>query len=164
MQIHRIPLSIDRVAPTAPVARIAVVVAMTNDFVTGRMLDGALGELQAAGEATVTVVEVAGAFELIEAAATAFGRGAVGVVALGAIIRGETPHFDYIATAVANGLARLAAEGKPVAFGVLTTDTVGQATDRAGGALGNKGAEAATALLQSLNASRRMENAPPHRA
>lgn len=132
--------------------RIAIVVSETNDFITDRLLDGALNEFPDA-----VVVEVAGAFELIAATRKAFDAGFEGVVALGVIIRGETPHFEYIANAVTHGLSLIAAEGRAVSFGVLTVDTVAQASDRAGGSLGNKGVEAARALASLLAAFRNLQ-------
>ncbi len=155
MNTRRLSLSTELSRPP----RVAVIVSRTNEFVTERLLEGAISELRSAGCADVTVVDVAGSFELVAAAAAAFDLGAEGVVTLGAVIRGETPHFEYICTAVANGLAALCSEGRPVTFGVLTTDDTAQAAARAGGALGNKGAEAARALLQILSATERMQRA-----
>jgi len=142
--------------------RVAVVVSKTNEFVTAKLLEGALSELHDIGE--VTVIEVAGAFEITAASAIAFERGFDGVVALGAVIRGDTPHFDYICQAVTIGLTELSAKGKIIAFGILTANNVGQAIERAGGAMGNKGAEAAKALLQLISAKQRLEMRMKHDA
>lgn len=132
--------------------RVAVVVARFNDFVTSRLLRSAWDELAACGVATddVDEIRVPGAFEIPLAArlAAASGRYAA-VVCLGAVIRGETPHFDYVAGECARGVARVALDtGVPVSFGVLTTDTAEQAMARAGGAAGDKGRDAARVALE----------------
>jgi len=136
--------------------RIAIVLSKTNDFVTEKLLEGALTVL---GEADVTIIEVPGAFEIVPAAAAACDFDFHGVLALGAVIRGDTPHFEYLSTAVANGLTSLAAQSNAITFGILTVDTVAQAVERAGGAMGNKGEEAARALLQLLSAVERLSYA-----
>jgi len=132
--------------------RIAVVVSKFNDFVTDRLQSGALAALEAGGVASadVTLVRVPGAFEIPLAAQHAAESGRFdAVVCLGCVIRGETPHFDYIATAVSQGLAFAAtATGVPVAFGVLTTNSAEEALARAGDGAGNKGHEAAVAALE----------------
>lgn len=135
---------------------IVIVVSRTNEFVTERLLEGALAELRSHGIERITVLDVAGAFELVPAAAGAFACGAEGVVALGAVIRGQTPHFEFVAGAATDGLTALASAGHPVTFGVLTAENVAQAMERAGGALGNKGGEAVLALLQLLSGLRRL--------
>ena len=132
----------------------AVVVSRYNGSITGRLLEGALEAYRAAGgdPAAVTVVDAPGAYELVALshAAAQTGRFA-GVVALGCIIRGDTEHDRYIAYAVANGLAQVTVTtGVPVAFGVLTVNTVRQARERAGGVHGNKGAEAMGAVLSTV--------------
>ena len=127
--------------------RFAIVVSKFNDFVTDRLQAGALAALAAAGVATddVTVVRVPGAFEIPLAAQHAAESGRFdAVVCLGCLIRGATPHFEYIASAVAHGLTTAAAAtGVPMAFGVLTTNSVEEALERAGDGTGNKGWEAA---------------------
>lgn len=132
--------------------RFAVVVSKYNDFVTDRLQSGALAALSSAGAASddVTVVRVPGAFEIPLAAQRAAGSGRFdAVVCLGCVIRGETPHFDYICSAVAQGLtAAAAATGVPMAFGVLTTNSVEEALARAGEGPGNKGREAAAAAIE----------------
>jgi 6,7-dimethyl-8-ribityllumazine synthase len=132
--------------------RIAVVVSKFNDFVTDRLQAGALAALAAAGVAAadITLVRVPGAFEIPLAAQHAARSGRFdAVVCLGCLIRGETPHFEYIARAVSQGLAFAAtATGVPVAFGVLTTNSVEEALARAGDGPGNKGHEAAMAALE----------------
>jgi 6,7-dimethyl-8-ribityllumazine synthase len=132
--------------------RFALVVSKYNDFVTDRLQAGALAALSAAGvtPADVTVVRVPGAFEIPLAAQHAAESGRFdAVVCLGCLIRGETPHFEFIASAVAHGLTTAAAAtGIPMAFGVLTTNSVEEALARAGDGPGNKGREAAAAAIE----------------
>jgi 6,7-dimethyl-8-ribityllumazine synthase len=132
--------------------RFAVVVSKYNDFVTDRLQAGAMAALADAGAAAVdiTVVRVPGAFEIPLAAQHAAESGRFdAVVCLGCLIRGETPHFEYIASAVAHGLTTAAATtGVPMAFGVLTTNSVEEALARAGEGAGNKGHEAAVAAVE----------------
>ena len=137
--------------------RFGIVVSRFNDFITQRLLDGALQGIEAHGGNTddVTVVWVPGAFEIPVAAQALAQRDHVdAVLALGAIIRGETPHFDYVASSVTEGVTRVALDASiPVGFGVLTTDTVEQALERVGPS-GNKGTEAAVAAIETVNALR----------
>jgi len=132
--------------------RFAIVVSQYNDFVTERLQAGALAALAAAGVASddVMVVHVPGAFEIPFAAQHVAETGRFdAIVCLGCVIRGATPHFEYIASAVANGLtAASAATGIPMAFGVLTTNSVEEAIERAGEGDGNKGREAALAAVE----------------
>jgi 6,7-dimethyl-8-ribityllumazine synthase len=132
--------------------RFAIVVSKYNDFITERLEAGALAALAAAGVASndVTVVRVPGAFEIPIAAQHAAETGRFdAIVCLGCVIRGATPHFEYIASAVANGLTSAsAATGIPMAFGVLTTNSVEEAIERAGEGEGNKGREAALAAVE----------------
>ncbi|MBM3781683.1 MAG: 6,7-dimethyl-8-ribityllumazine synthase [Acidobacteria bacterium] len=134
--------------------RVAVVVARFNDFVTERLLQGAVSALRAAGvaDADISVHRVPGAFEVPLAAEWAAQTGRVhGVVALGCLIRGATPHFDFIASSCAHGLmAAQSKTGIPMAFGVLTTNSVEEAQERAVDGPGNKGAEAAEACLEMV--------------
>jgi 6,7-dimethyl-8-ribityllumazine synthase len=134
---------------------VAILVSRYNEMVTTRLLDGALACCREAGvpRGQVDVVWVPGAFELPVAAAAAAGTGRYAcLVALGAVVRGDTPHFDYVAGEAARGLGAVAvAHALPVGFGVLTVDTMQQAVDRAGGAAGNKGHEAAAAALQAAD-------------
>jgi 6,7-dimethyl-8-ribityllumazine synthase len=128
--------------------RFAIVVARFNSAITDKLLHGAQVALKAAGAAEVKVAYVPGAFELA-LAATHFAKEYDGVIALGAVIRGETPHFEFVADATAHGLQHVSIlTGKPVAFGVLTTDTFQQAVERAGGAHGNKGYDAAMTAVE----------------
>ena len=130
--------------------RIAIVVARFNDFVTERLLAGAREALTAAGVPadSVDVHHVPGAFEIPLAAETAAAEGVDGVVCLGCLIRGATPHFEYIASACAQGImAAQSKTGVPMAFGVLTTNSAEEALERAVAGPGNKGREAAEATL-----------------
>lgn len=141
--------------------RFAVVMTRFNEFVVDALLKGALDALKRHGAADkqIEIVRVPGAFDLpIVARKLALSRRYEALIALGAVIRGQTPHFDYVSGECASGLARIALEsGVPIAFGVLTTDTMEQAVDRAGGKAGNKGADAALAALELANLLRRLE-------
>lgn len=126
--------------------KVAVVVARFNEKITGKLLDGARDALTEA--ATLDVYTVPGAYEL-PFAAMRISEQYDAIVALGAVIRGETPHFDYVAGECASGLQRVMLEtGVPIAFGVLTTDTMEQAEARAGGDYGNKGYDAAMTAVE----------------
>ena len=132
--------------------RIGIVVARFNETVTARMLAGAREALQQHGvrDEDVDVAWVPGAFELpLIAKKLAESRRYDAVVCLGAVIRGETPHFDFVAGEAARGVQQVALEtGVPVAFGVITPNTVEQAMDRAGGRIGNKGYDAITTAIE----------------
>jgi 6,7-dimethyl-8-ribityllumazine synthase len=132
--------------------RFAVVVSKYHDFVTTRLERGALGALDAAGVRTadVTIVRVPGAFELPAAAQLAAKTGRFNaIICLGCLVRGATPHFEFIAAAVAHGLtAASGATGVPMAFGVLTTNSVEEALERAVDGPSNKGWEAAVAAIE----------------
>ena len=153
-------------SPRAPLAgRVAVLVSRYNEVVTARLLEGARTCLREKGvpEARVDVIWVPGAFELPVAAeaAAASGRYAA-LVALGCVVRGETPHFEYVAGEAARGLGNVAlAHRLPVGFGVLTTETLEQALARAGGAAGNKGYEAADAALTTADVLAQLTRAAP---
>jgi 6,7-dimethyl-8-ribityllumazine synthase len=133
----------------------AILVSRYNELITSRLLDGALACCGEAGlsREQVDVVWVPGSFELPAAAAAAAAVGGYSsLVALGAVLRGETPHFEYVAGETARGLMEVAVRyALPVGFGVLTVDTLEQAMERAGGSSGNKGYEAAAAALQSAD-------------
>jgi 6,7-dimethyl-8-ribityllumazine synthase len=135
--------------------RFAVVVSRFNSLVTERLLAGALDAFARHGvpEEAVDVARVPGAFEIPLVAERLASSGAYGaVVALGAVVRGETSHYDHVCQAVTSGVLRASLDtGVPVLFGVLTTDTMEQALDRAGGKAGNKGAEAAVAAIEMAN-------------
>jgi 6,7-dimethyl-8-ribityllumazine synthase len=140
--------------------RIALVASRFNQEVVERLVAGAVQALASCGAdpSALELVRVPGAYDLppVVRRIAASGRYDA-VVALGAVIRGETPHFDYVAGECAAGLARVADDtGVPVAFGVLTTDTEEQAFERAGGAEGNKGADAARAAIELANLMRKL--------
>ena len=126
----------------------AIVVARFNEAITSKLLEGATAALQKCGAGGVEVFQVPGSFEL-PLAAKIVAEDYDAVIALGAVVRGETPHFEYVCSAAAQGLQDVALEsGTPVAFGVLTTDTLEQAAERAGGAHGNKGWDAALTAIE----------------
>ncbi len=134
---------------------IPIVASRFNEFVTARLIEGAVDCLVRHGmkAADITVIRVPGAFELPLAAQRAAKPGKTqAVICLGTIIRGETPHFEYVASEVTKGIASVSlASGVPVAFGVVTADTLEQAIDRAGTKSGNKGFEAALSAMEMAN-------------
>jgi len=128
--------------------KFAIVVARFNSGITEKLLEGARQALTTAGARGVAEFYVPGAFEL-PLAAQKLAKSYDGIIALGAVIRGETPHFDYVCDAAARGLLQVSLEtGTPVSFGVLTTDTLEQAHARAGGEHGNKGYDAAMTAIE----------------
>lgn len=141
--------------------RFALVVARWNETVTSKLLAGAEDALlrHGADRETLTVAHVPGSWELpLAASRLAATRKFDAIVALGALVRGETPHFDVLAAAVAKGLAQAGmAAGIPVIFGVLTCDTMEQAMDRAGGKAGNKGWDAALAAIEMAGLYKRLD-------
>ncbi len=152
----RIPLEV-RVyggPPNGSRRSVGVAVSRFNGGITSRLLEAALAELEAAGVApeAIEVMPVPGAFELpLAAMALAKSRRYSCVIVLGCVIRGETPHFEYVSNEAASGVQLAGLEtGVPVAFGVLTCDTLEQAEARAGGTHGNKGAEAARSALEMV--------------
>jgi 6,7-dimethyl-8-ribityllumazine synthase len=140
--------------------RLAVVVARFNAHVTSRLYDGCRDELGARGLDldTLASVEVPGCFELPIVAKTLAGTGRYdAVICLGAVIRGDTPHFDYVSSETASGLQRAALDtGVPVIFGVLTTDNEAQAIERVGGSAGHKGRDAALTAVEMVYTMRRV--------
>jgi 6,7-dimethyl-8-ribityllumazine synthase len=139
--------------------RIAVLVSRFNEFITEALAKGAFEVLAHRGcpQENVHFVKVPGAWEL-PLAAKELASSCDAIVALGAVIRGDTPHFEYVAGAAAEGLRQVSLEtGVPIAFGVLTTDNIQQAMDRAGGKSGNKGAEAAEAAIEAANLLRQLK-------
>ena len=132
--------------------QVAIAVARFNSFITDRLLGGALDGLRRHGvaEDAITVVRVPGSWELpVTVKALAESGRYDAVICLGAVIRGETPHFDYVAGEAAKGIGQvMTATGVPVAFGVLTTNTLEQAIDRAGAKSGNKGFDAAATVIE----------------
>lgn len=135
--------------------KFGIVVSRFNEFISQKLLDGALDALirHQADEEKIEVVWVPGSFEIPYAASKmAQSKKYDAIICLGAIIRGETPHFDYIASEVAKGIAQTAlATGVPTIFGVITTDNLEQAIERAGTKAGNKGAEAAISAIEMVN-------------
>ena len=135
--------------------RFAIVASRWNDFISSRLIEGALDALERLGadESRVEVYKVPGAFEIPLLALKLAGSGKFdAIICVGTIIRGQTPHFEYIASEVARGIAQAALQtGVPVVFGVVTADTVDQAIDRAGVKLGNKGFEAGTTAVELVN-------------
>jgi 6,7-dimethyl-8-ribityllumazine synthase len=140
--------------------RLAVIVARFNAHVTGKLYDGCRQELAQRGLAldSLTSVEVPGCYELPIVAKTLAQSGKYdAIVCLGAVIRGETPHFDYVSSETASGLQRAALDtGVPVIFGVLTTDNEEQALERVGGAVGHKGRDAALTAIEMVHTMRRL--------
>ncbi len=140
---------------TAKGLRFALVVSRFNDFISQRLVEGAIDCINRHSEeqAEYTIVKVPGAFDIPGTAAKLVNSGKYdAVICLGAVIRGATPHFDYIAAEVAKGVAQIALQGKiPITFGVLTTDSIEQAVERAGSKSGNKGWDAALAAIELVN-------------
>lgn len=140
--------------------KFALIVSRFNAFITERLLEGALDCLQRQGvtEDALTVVRVPGAWEIpLVAKRLAQGRAYDAVICLGAVIRGSTPHFDYVAAEVSKGIAQVSLEsGVPIAFGILTTDNLEQAIERAGSKAGNKGFAAAEAAIEMVNLLREL--------
>jgi len=153
--------------------RFAIVVARFNDFITSRLLEGALAGLRRHGvaEESVDVAWVPGSFEIPVAAKALAQSGRYdAVICLGAVIRGATAHFDYVAGQAASGIAQVALQtGVPCIFGVLTTDTIEQAIERAGTKAGNKGYEAAISAIEMATLLQRIQGggdveSRPHQA
>ena len=135
--------------------RFAIVVSRFNDFICSRLVDGAVDALirHGASDDQISLIKVPGAFEIpITAKRLVNGNTFDAVICLGAVIRGATPHFDYVAAEVAKGVASVGIDSEiPVTFGVLTTDNLEQAIERAGSKAGNKGWEAAVAAMEMVN-------------
>ncbi len=134
--------------------KIAIIATRFNDFVVNPLIGGAVDYLvrHGANRDDLTIIRIPGAFEMpIIAQKVANSKKYDGILALGAVIRGATPHFDFVASEATKGLAHVAlASGVPVGFGLLTTDNIEQAIERAGSKAGNKGVESAAALLETL--------------
>ena len=135
--------------------KFAIVVSRFNDFITEKLLDGALDALVRSGakDNDIQIVKVPGSFEIpLVAKKMAKKKGLNAIICLGAVIRGATPHFDYISAEVSKGIAQVSLESEvPIIFGVLTTDTIEQAIERAGAKAGNKGWSAAMAAVEMAN-------------
>src|SRR3954451_16663142 len=143
--------------------RFAVIVSRFNAFITERLLGGALDALTRTGAnpEQIDIVKVPGSWEVpVVAGELARSRRYDAIICLSAVIRGETPHFDYVASEAAKGIAHVSADtGVPVAFGVLTTNTLEQAIDRAGAKSGNKGCDAAMTAIEMANLLRTLRQA-----
>lgn len=133
----------------------AIIVGRFNEFIGGKLLDGALDALKRHGvdEKDISLIWVPGAFEIpLAAKRLATSDKYDAIICLGAVIRGATPHFDYVANEVSKGIANISIEtGVPISFGVLTTDTIEQAIERAGTKAGNKGFDAANTAIEMVN-------------
>ncbi|MCB5228578.1 MAG: 6,7-dimethyl-8-ribityllumazine synthase [Candidatus Cloacimonetes bacterium] len=142
--------------------RFSIVVSRFNEFISGKLLEGALDCLKRheVREEDIKVIWVPGAFEIpLIAQKAAEDMNADAVICLGAVIRGSTPHFDYVSAEVSKGIANVGLKlGKPVIFGILTTDTLEQAIERAGTKAGNKGFDAAASALEMVDLLKEMEN------
>jgi 6,7-dimethyl-8-ribityllumazine synthase len=140
--------------------KVAVIVARFNEFITGKLLTGAEDTLKRHGvqEEDVTIIWVPGAFEIpLTAQKVAEKGGYDAIITLGTVIRGATPHFDFVSNEVAKGVAQIGMQtGVPVIFGVLTTDTIEQAIERAGTKAGNKGSDAAITAIELADLYRKI--------
>jgi 6,7-dimethyl-8-ribityllumazine synthase len=140
--------------------KIGIVAARFNDFITSRLVDGALDGLQRHGvaEADIEIVRVPGAYEIpLAARMLAQSRKFQAIICLGAVIRGATPHFEYVSAEVSKGVASVSMDsGLPVIFGVLTTDTIEQAIERAGTKSGKKGWDAALSAIEMANVMKQL--------
>ncbi len=140
--------------------KIGIVAARFNDFITSRLVEGALDGLQRHGvaENDIEVVKVPGSYEIpLAAKMLAQAKKYDAIICLGAVIRGATPHFEYVSAEVSKGVAAVSMEtGSPVIFGVLTTDTIEQAIERAGTKSGNKGWDAALSAIEMANVMKQM--------
>ncbi len=135
--------------------KIGIVLSRFNQFISERLLEGALDALYRLGarKDDISIYKVPGSFELpLVAKKIALGKKVDGIIALGAIIRGDTPHFEFLSAEVTKGLAQISMDdGIPVSHGVLTVDTIEQGIERAGSKAGNKGSDSAFALIETLN-------------
>ena len=145
---------------TAQGLKFGIVAARFNDFITGRLVDGALDGLQrhGAAENDIEIVKVPGAYEIpLAAKMLAQSKKYNAIICLGAVIRGATPHFEYVSAEVSKGIASVSLDSNvPVIFGVLTTDTIEQAIERAGTKSGNKGWDAALSAIEMANLMRQI--------
>ena len=143
-------------------SRIAIIAARFNEFIVNSLVDGAIHDLRRHGvpETAIELIKVPGAYEIpLAAKRAAASQRYDGIIALGAVIRGATPHFDYVAGECAKGLSAVAIQHDiPVGFGVLTVDSIEQAIERAGTKAGNKGAEAALSVLEMISLLRQLGN------
>jgi 6,7-dimethyl-8-ribityllumazine synthase len=163
MSHEKAPESIEGTLVVPKGARFAIVAARFNSFIVERLVEGALDALKRHGAEleNVSVVRVPGAWEIPFACARLAKSDKLdAVIALGAVIRGSTPHFEHVSSEVSKGVAQVAlSSGTPVAFGVLTTDTIEQAIERAGTKAGNKGFDAALAAIELVSLGHALEEA-----
>lgn len=142
-------------------ARFTIVASRFNDFIVESLIKGAVSCLRrhGAGDSSIEIIRVPGAYEMpLAVDKVAAARRADGIIALGAVIRGATPHFDYVAGECTRGIAASGRQhGVPIGVGVLTTDTIEQAIERAGTKAGNKGEEAALAVIEMVNLLRKLD-------
>ncbi len=135
--------------------RIGIIVSRFNQFISERLLEGSLDALQKLGaeDANISVYKVPGSFEVpLLTRKLVRSKRVDGIICLGALIRGDTPHFDFLSAEVTKGLAQISMEdGLPVSFGILTVDTIEQGIERAGTKAGNKGYDAAFSLVETIN-------------
>lgn len=134
--------------------KIAIIVSRFNSFISDKLLEGALDAIlrNDGSKDNITIYKVPGAFEIPILLSKLVDKGFDGILCLGAIIRGATPHFDFIAQETTKGIAQIAQKAKmPISYGVLTTDTIDQAIERSGTKMGNKGFDAAIALLEMMS-------------
>src|SRR3954469_15524706 len=161
--VENAPASVEGSLIVPQGARFAIVAARFNSFIVERLVEGALDALRRHGAdlSKVTVVRVPGAWEIpLVCSRLAHSKKVDAVIALGAVIRGSTPHFDYVSSEVSKGVAQVSMNsGVPVSFGVLTTDTIEQAIERAGTKAGNKGVDAALAAVELVSLGRALEQA-----
>lgn len=140
--------------------KIALVLSRFNEFMSGKLLEGALDALHRTGasDGDLAVYKVPGAFEVPQVAARLAATGEFdGIICLGVLIRGATPHFDFLAAEAAKGVAQTALQhGVPISFGVLTTDSLEQAIERAGSKSGNKGFDAAMSVIEMVNLNKQI--------
>lgn len=157
------PSYIEGKLQVAPSSRFAIVAGRFNSFITEQLVEGAIDTLvrHGADPGKISVVKVPGAWEIpLACARVAKAKKVDAVIAVGAVIRGGTPHFDYVAGEVSKGVAQVAmTSAVPIAFGVLTTDSIEQAIERAGTKAGNKGAEAALAAIEMVSLSEALSDA-----
>ena len=160
---ENVPESIEGTLIVPEGVRFAIVAARFNSFIVERLVEGALDALRRHGAdpAKISIVRVPGAWEIpFVCARLAKSEKVDAVIAVGAVIRGSTPHFDHVSNEVSKGVAQVAlSSGTPVAFGVLTTDTIEQAIERAGTKAGNKGFDAALAAIELVTLGRALEQA-----
>ncbi len=160
---ENVPESVEGTLVVPKGARFAIVASRFNSFIVERLVEGALDALRRHGAdlSKVTVVRVPGAWEIpFVCARLAKSKKIDAVIALGAVIRGSTPHFEHVSSEVSKGVAQVAMDsGVPVSFGVLTTDTIEQAIERAGTKAGNKGVDAALAAVELVSLGHALEEA-----